>query len=149
MFWVFFSSVSTLWMNRFCLIAMSWFVFLNPEKCLEYLKEPSEMFANPKPKTNKAKIHYNLRYGIWDLFLILWSCSREVHCTRMLYLIPKISQPFPFTESAVVNSAMKEIQWNSSFHLLSPEWKKEETFFFLILYTQKRTLHEVLLYPRL
>lgn len=98
MFWVFFNSVSTLWMNRFHLIVMSWSFFLNPEKYLEYLKEPSEMFAKPKPKTNKAKIHYNqmVRYVIWDLFLILLSCSREVHCTRMLYLIPKISHnPFP------------------------------------------------------
>lgn len=136
MFWIFLTSILTIWINRFCLTFMSWsWFFLDPKKHLAHLNGPSEIFAKPRSKTNRAKIHHNQEQCISaeTFFLLiqkLLTCSRGArYITRESLISHHKSQTILSLHQVSAcegNSVEKKNQF------LSPEWKKEEkqTLFF-------------------
>jgi len=114
-----------------------------------------KLFAKPKPETNSVLQPEN---KIWQprpsfsssfegFSLVVVKCV--VQRGKDWFNTKNLTQSFLLMGSTVVNSAAKEPQWNSWFHLWSPEWKKEETpAFFLYCTCKNGKLCELRLYPR-
>lgn len=151
MFRIFLTSILTIWINRFCLTFMSWsWFFLDPKKHLAHLNGPSEIFAKPRSKTNRAKIHHNQEQCISaeTFFLLiqkLLTCSRGAcYITRESLILHHKSQTILSLHqiSACEGNSVEKI----SFWVLNERKKKSKHYFLNIAHAKRNTLWSTLIF---